>query len=179
MNNCLARVNTRFPSRELAGAIILSCAASIAAAQVNVTTHHSDNSRSGANLLETLLTPANVNAGQFGKLYNVPLDGQVYAQPLYVSNLAIPGLGSRNVVFVATMNNSVYALDADNNGQELWKANFGVPVHPCDVEWHQNITQGSSVGILGTPVIDPTTKTIYFVSRNESNFDPTKCNWVP
>jgi hypothetical protein len=171
-------MKSRHRSFEVTCTIIFSIAASIAAAQVNVTTHHGDNGRSGANLAESVLTPANVNAGQFGKLYTVPLDGQVYAQPLYVSGLAIPGQGSRNMVFVATMNNSVYALDADNNGQELWKANFGTPVHPCDVEWHQNITQGSSVGILGTPVIDLTTKTIYFVSRNESNFDPAKCNWV-
>lgn len=148
-------------------------------AQVNVTTHHNDNARTGQNLNETVLTPGNVNPGQFGKLYSVPLDGQVYTQPLYVSNVTIPGAGVHNMVFVATMHNSVYALDPDNNGQQLWRASFGTPVHPCDVEWHENVTQGSSVGILGTPVIDLTTKTIYFVSRNESNFDPTKCNWNP
>ncbi len=163
----------------LIGCALVCCLASTrGSAQVNVTTHHNDNARTGANLSESILAPANVNAGQFGKLYSVPLDGQVYTQPLYVSALAIPGQGPRNAVFVATMNNTVYALDADNNGQELWKANFGTPVHPCDVEWHQNITQGSSIGILGTPVIDLATKTIYFVSRNESNFDPAKCNWV-
>ena len=172
-------MNTDRRLLEFACTTILCGVAAVGTAQVNVTTHHGDNGRSGTNLLETILTPANVNAGQFGKLYTVPLDGQVYAQPLYVSSLAIPGLGRHNVVYVATMNNSVYALDADNNGQELWKANFSTPVHPCDVEWHQNITQGSSVGILGTPVIDLATKTIYFVSRNESNFDPAKCNWVP
>ncbi|MBB6145143.1 outer membrane protein assembly factor BamB [Silvibacterium bohemicum] len=123
-----------------------------------------------------MLTPTNVNSSQFGKLYSVAVDGQVYTQPLYVSNLAIPGQGTHNVVYIATMNNSVYALDADT-GKQYWKANFGPPVHPCDVEWHNNITHGSSVGILGTPVIDPSTNTIYFVSRNETNYNPSLCNW--
>jgi Ricin-type beta-trefoil lectin domain-like/PQQ enzyme repeat len=163
----------------LACALACTVAAHPAGAQVNVPTHHNDNGRSGANLKETILTPANVNATQFGKLYNVPLDSQVFAQPLYISGVPIAGLGMRNVVYVATMKNSVYALDADNNGQQLWVANFGAPVHPCDVEWHQNVTQGSTIGILSTPVIDVASDTIYFVSRNEGNYDPTKCNWKP
>src|ERR1044071_800361 len=85
-------------------------------AQVNVWTYHNDNMRTGANLQETLLTPANVNASTFGKLFVYSLDGDVYAQPLYISGLNIPGHGTRNVVFVATQHNSVYALDADSNG---------------------------------------------------------------
>jgi hypothetical protein len=145
--------------------------------QVNVTTQHNNNSRTGANLNETILTPTTVNSTQFGKLYSVALDGQVYAQPLYVSNVSIPNNGTHNIVYVATMNNSVYALDADNNGKQYWMANFGPPVHPCDVEWHNNITHGSSVGIMGTPVIDSSTNTIYFVSRNETGFNPQLCNW--
>ncbi|MEA3178052.1 MAG: hypothetical protein QOI59_1575 [Gammaproteobacteria bacterium] len=163
--------------RPLFAAFAVFLSTSAAVARVSVTTQHNDNLRTGANLNETLLTPANVNSGQFGKLYSVTLDGQVYAQPLYVPNVAIPDQGSHNVVYVATMNNSVYALDADNGGSQIWKANFGQPVHPCDVEWHENVTQGSSIGILGTPVIDPTTNTIYFVSRNETNFNPQLCNW--
>jgi hypothetical protein len=146
-------------------------------AQVNVTTQHNDNQRTGANLSETVLTPTNVNPAQFGKLYSVTLDGQSYTQPLYVSNLAFPGGVTHNVVFVATMNNSVYALDADNAGAQLWKTNFGPPVHPCDVEWHNNIAHAAGVGILGTPVIDLSTNTLYFVSRNETNFNPSLCNW--
>jgi outer membrane protein assembly factor BamB len=122
------------------------------------------------------LTPTNVNSSTFGKLLSVPVDGQIYTQPLYVSNVNIPNKGTHNVVFIATMNNSVYALDADT-GTPYWTANFGPPVHPCDVEWHNNVTHGSGVGILGTPVIDATTNTIYFVSRNETDFDPTLCNW--
>jgi Ricin-type beta-trefoil lectin domain-like/PQQ enzyme repeat len=143
---------------------------------VDVLTQHNDNARTGANLSETVLTPENVNSSQFGKLFSVAVDGQVFTQPLYVSNLSIPNQGTHNVVYIATMNNSVYALDADN-GQQYWKANFGTPVHPCDVEWHNNITHGSGVGILGTPVIDLSTNTIYFVSRNEANFNASLCNW--
>jgi hypothetical protein len=167
------------PSRfgTCAGGLLFCLAAELSSAQVSVTTQHNNNSRTGANLSETILTPANVNSAQFGKLYNVPLDGQVYTQPLYVPNVAIAGQGTHNVVYVATMNNSVYALDADNAGATLWMKNFGPPVHPCDVEWHENVTQGSSIGIMGTPVIDPTTNTIYFVSRNETNFNPQLCNW--
>jgi Ricin-type beta-trefoil lectin domain-like len=167
------------PSRRSAHAVLLVLLAAAAAqAQVDVTTHHNDILRTGANLNETVLTPADVNATTFGKLYSIPLDGQVYAQPLYVSKLTTSGTATHNVVFVATMHNSVYAFDADS-GLQLWHANFGTPVHPCDVEWHENVTQGSSIGILSTPVIDPSTDTIYFVSRNEGSFDPSKCNWLP
>jgi len=129
--------------------------------QVNVYTRSNDNSRTGANLQETILTPANLNATNFGKLFTVHTDGQIYAQPLYVSNLQIAG-GTHNVVFVPSMLNTVYALDADT-GAALWTQNYGSPIITQDVEYDQNISWATRLGILGTPVIDPATNIMYFV----------------
>ncbi len=134
-------------------------------AQINVYTRSYDNARSGANLQETTLTPANVNANNFGKLFTVHTDGQIYAQPLYVSGLTIAG-GTHNVVFVASMRNTVYAIDADS-GTVLWQQNFGTPIVPQDVESDQNIVWTTGLGILGTPVIDPATDYMYFVSGEQ------------
>jgi Bacterial Ig-like domain (group 3)/MBG domain (YGX type)/PQQ enzyme repeat len=142
--------------------LVLGFSSIVAAAQVNVYTRSNDNSRTGANLQETILTPANVNSTNFGKLFTIATDGQIYAQPLYVSNLAIAG-GTHNVVFVASMLNTVYALDADT-GATLWTQNYGSPIIPQDVEFDQNISWATRLGILGTPVIDPATNYMYFVS---------------
>ena len=95
----------------------------------------------------------------------MPIDGQVYAQPLYVSNLNIAG-GTHDVVLVASMLNSVYAIDAPT-GAILWQRNFGTPITPREVETDQNISWNTGIGILGTPVIDPATNYMYFVSGFE------------
>jgi hypothetical protein len=142
--------------------LLLASSGIAAVAQVNIYTRSHDNSRTGANLQETTLTPANVNSTNFGKLFTIHTDGQIYAQPLYVSNLAIAG-GTHNVVFVASMLNTVYALDADT-GAALWTQNYGSPIIPQDVEYDQNISWSTRLGILGTPVIDPATNFMYFVS---------------
>ena len=100
---------------------ILLCS-SLLTAQVAVTTYQNDNSHSGVNARETTLTPANVNVQNFGLRATLPVQGYVYAQPLYVPHVTINGT-SHNVVYVATEHDQVYAFDA-NNGQQLWHANF-------------------------------------------------------
>src|SRR5258707_6175095 len=95
-------------------------------AQTAVATGHYDNFRTGANTNETILTPANVNSSQFGELARLAVDGCIFAQPLYVPQVPTPNRGLRNLVFIATSTNAIYAYDAD--GYELqWRANFGRP----------------------------------------------------
>src|SRR5258708_26847755 len=97
-------------------------------AQVKVLTQHNDNTRSGLNPNETILTPANVNAATFGTILSRPVDGMIAAQPLYVSSVNIPGQGLHYVVYVATLHDSVYAFDADNstgsNANPRWQGHF-------------------------------------------------------
>src|SRR5690349_6607524 len=94
-------------------------------AQITIATSQYDNARTGANLHETILTPKNVNTRQFGKVGAFKVDGPVYAQPLYIPNLDLPGKGRHNVLFVATEHDSVYAFDADRPGDPpLWHVSF-------------------------------------------------------
>ena len=120
---------------------------------VNVLTQHNDLSRTGANTAETILTPASVTNG-FAKLFTYNLDGQVYAQPLYIENMGIAG-GVHDVVFVCTESNSVYALDADTPSVTYWHTNLGTPYgSTCS-----DLTP--VVGITGTPVIDLSNNVLY------------------
>lgn len=134
----------------------------IASSQVNVLTFRNSNLRTGANLSETALTPANVNKSSFGKLFTYNVDGYVYAQPLYVSGMSIPGQGTHNVIFVATENNTVYALDADSNtgsnGGVLWQINFGTAASSSYMGFVPIVPE---VGITSTPVIDPASGIMY------------------
>ena len=148
-------------------------------AQVNVLTQHNDIARTGQNLSETILTPANVSSGNFGKLFSVTVDGQIYAQPLYVSALSIPGAGTHNVVFVETMHDSVYALDADS-GVQLWQITLLDAAHGAtsgattDPTGDTGCTElnGTEFGIISTPVIDPVAGIIYVVGKTVENNYP-------
>ena len=162
-------------------ALAIGLAMSVAQAQVSVWTHHNDNLRTGANLNETLLHTGNVNVGQFGRLFSYAVDADIYAQPLVVSGVAIPGKGTHNVVYVVTQNDSVYAFDADSNAgansQPLWQVTFTnpaagitpVPVSDVGDPSSGNIRRPGPIGIMGTPVIDLATGTMYLVARTKEN----------
>ena len=129
-----------------------------------VLTQHNDLGRSGANPHETILTTSNVNQYSFGKIMYYQLDGFTYAQPLYDPGVNISS-GTHNVVYVATAHNSVYAFDADN-GEQFWKVSLGTSV-PSSVINTPNIQV--EVGIISTPVIDPSTGTLYAVAKTYEN----------
>ena len=145
----------------------------LAQAQVNVLTANGSNDRSNANLQETQLSPVTVTPGAFGKLGSFTVDGQVYAQPLYVSGLAIPGVGIQNVLFVSTMHNSVYAYDADSatSARLLWHVNLG-PSVPSSFLYTTYSDISPEVGILSTGVIDLARGVLYVVSETLEGSTP-------
>ncbi|HET9410079.1 MAG TPA: Ig-like domain-containing protein [Candidatus Sulfotelmatobacter sp.] len=151
---------------------------SIGQAQMNVVTQHYDVARTGQNTSETLLTPGNVNKAGFGFRFSQPVDGYIVGQALYLSNVSIPNAGTHNVVYVATLHDSVYAFDADSNvganAAPLWHVNFTNPAAgittasgaslPCP-----DVTAYPESGIVSTPVIDPNTGTMYVVAKTNEN----------
>ena len=160
------------------GAIIFLVFASIVAssqttavAPVGVFTAQYDNMRSGANLRETTLTPANVNPKSFGKIFTLKVDGDVYAQPLYVPRVNIPGKGVLNVLYVATEHDSVYAFDADGGSTApLWRVNFNDEARGIRTLTAQEVQCPfirPEVGITSTPVIDAATGTLYVLVRTK------------
>ncbi len=155
---------------------------------VNVLTHHNNNARTGVNPFETLLTPARLQTGYtptggtrqvFGKMFERRIDGEVYAQPLYVSNLAITDretgrVALRNVVYVVTTTGTIYAYDADSNAgkyiRPFWIVNFeysAVDITATDAAdvYTDYLDFGAKLGIIGTPVIDPVRQALYVVVR--------------
>jgi hypothetical protein len=133
-------------------------------AQVDVLTQHNDNFRTGANLRETILTPANVNQAQFGMLFKRVVDDQIYTQPLVVTGVTVGG-GLRDLVYVTTVNNSVYAFDANDAEASLpvWHVNFGTPAN-LHSENFGCLDINGQMGIIGTPVIDKARGVLYVVA---------------
>lgn len=164
--------------------MLLSCVAGVQA-QTSVTTQHNDIGRTGQNRNETILTPANVNTSGFGKLFSYSIDGQAYAQPLYVPGVTM-GAGTlqagtkHNVVFIATEHDSVYAFDADSNGgsnaSPLWKITLLDSAHGAasgaTTVPNGDLSTGDinpEVGITGTPVIDTSSNTMYVVGKTKES----------
>jgi hypothetical protein len=160
----------------MAVALVSSCAIAQATSPVitsPVITSQYDNLRSGATLHETVLTPQNVNAAQFGRLGAFKVDGPVYAQPLYPPGVEVPGKGKHNVLFVATEHDSVYAFDAERpNSEPLWHVSF--------VDGKRNTYPLTSrdtgcpfiqpeIGITSTPAIDLQSGTLYVLARSKLN----------
>ncbi len=150
--------------------VFISASALLAAGQTSVTTYHYDNYRTGWNQNESTLTPANVGKTTFGLLQTVALDDQVDAQPLVVPGVLITGgkyQGTHDVVYVATENNSIYAIDV-HSGTVLLSPNFGTPV-----SWPLGCNNnGPNVGINSTPVIDPSSNRLYVMIYTQDASGP-------
>ena len=160
--------------------ILLLCALS-SDAEVQVLTQHNNPQRTGANLEETVLTPVAVASPSFGQLGSYPVQGQVFAQSLFVSGIEVVGRGKRNVLFVATAHNLIFAFDADQTGEQalLWRfdAGSGIAANASQLYPGRRSCSGAGegerpdvcpeVGIMGTPVIDLPHSTIYFVAMTQ------------
>jgi hypothetical protein len=151
----------------------LALAIPCATAGAQITTSQYDNLRTGATLTEKTLTPKNVNVQQFGKLGAFKVDGPVYAQPLLIPSLDIPGKGKHDVIFIATEHDSVYAFDADRpNDAPLWHVSFldrkrsvaAVPARDVQCAFIQ-----PEIGVTSTPVVDLNTGTLYVLARSMSD----------
>jgi hypothetical protein len=169
----LQSARSRADSTWVTVASILSASAAlvVAAEPPRITTSQYNSMRTGANLRETILNPKNVNVDQFGKLRSLSVDGDVYAQPLYMPQVNLPGKGVHNLLFVATEHDSVYAFDADRNATTaVWHVNLlpagglvtTVPARDVSCPFIS-----PEVGITSTPVIDSETGTLYVLTRTK------------
>ncbi len=163
------------------GVLLVMLAVAHAQAQVNILTANYNNQRTNANLSETTLAPQLIDKDSFGKIGTFPVDGRIYAQPLFVSGIMIPEQGIRNVVFVATTHNSMYAIDADapQRTTPLWQVNLGPAVPSSTLDYSGVLPE---VGILSTPVIDLAAQAIYVVAETFENGSAgrsafTRCRW--
>jgi hypothetical protein len=172
-NQFVPRSFSRF--RSLAAAVsLLMLLAGVAWGQHNVLTQRGDSRRDGQFSDELYLTPSNVNANQFGSLFSYAVDGYIATQPLYVSGVNIPNVGTVNVVYVATTHDSVYAFNADTpgSGTPLWQVSFlnsgngtTVTTEPVSALGCAAVNAYTEIGVLGTPVIDSTSNTMYLVAK--------------
>ena len=155
--------------------ILITLVPFLSFSQNSVLTQHNDLYRTGWDNHETVLTTANVAPSSFGLLFSRPVDDQIYAQPLVVSNINLPGYGTKNIVITATVNNTVYAFDADSGNvtSPYWQVNL-TPVGSRVIK-NTDMTGAcggnykdfsGNIGIVGTPVIDSTTNTMYLVARS-------------
>lgn len=136
-----------------------------------VYTYHNDLARTGENLKEYALSPATVSSGNFGKRWSCPVDGEIYAQPLYMANLLIGG-GVHNVVFLVTQHDTAYAFDADDPVcVTYWKETVANGTTVVPIQYTEQGLEGcndiTEFGITGTPVIDPSGQTLYFVAATK------------
>ncbi len=152
-----------------------------ASGQAQIATSQYNNARTGADLNETRLNPRNVNSGTFGKLFSLPVDGDVYAQPLYLSGLQLPGQGKHDVVFVATEHDSVYAFDAAQKASPLWRVDLADPAKGITAvparETHCPFIN-PEVGITSTPVIDPKQGVMFVLARTKEQTSGTAPQYV-
>jgi hypothetical protein len=166
------------PGFHLITAIFIADPSVVGSAQVAVTdfagmlTWRNDNARSGMNNRELALAPANVNSAKFGKLFTCPLDGNAFAQPLYVPNLEMPGSGAHNVIFVATEKDTVFAFDADESPcKQLWQTSL-IPPGSQAVSTPNRDLNSSDIapfnGITGTPVISLSSSNLYVVAKTST-----------
>ena len=160
----------------LAGAIAIA----FAAQETQLTTSQYNNARTGANLNETTLTPGNVNSRSFGKRFSLKVDGDVYAQPLYLPGVSIEP-GKHDVIFVATENDSVYAFDAGKKANPLWEAHFADPARGITAipgrEVHCPFIN-PVVGITATPVIDTARGTLFVLARTKEQAPNAAAQYV-
>jgi hypothetical protein len=140
----------------------------VASCQVDVLTQRNDDSRTGANLKETVLTTANVNTRHFGMLFKHVVDDQLYTQPLVATNIKVGG-GWHDLVFVTTVNNSVYAFDANDAeaAKPIWHVNFGTPANLHDADFGCLDINGN-MGIIGTPAINAAKSALYVVALTKT-----------
>jgi hypothetical protein len=148
----------------LTGPLLLGGSGSTVRNPVSVLTQHNNGERTGANLNEVILTPSNVSTKQFGMLFRRVVDDQIYGQPLVVANVKLRG-GTHDLVYVTTVNNSVYAFDANDPSasEPFWHVNFGTPPNVYDGNYGCTDMNGN-IGIIGTPVIDAHEGTLYVVA---------------